>query len=102
MKIKTKTSAEAKADREEWKPLFALFPVKVDDGDWRWLEWVEYRELTTSREFVVSTTIQRRAMGAEKFWPPYPFKAGESRFEKKRANRDNYPDVKPEPPTRFV
>lgn len=102
MKIKTKTSSEAATAREAWKPLFALFPVKVDDGDWRWLEVVEYRELTTVRNHVCTTTIQRRAIGSDKFWPPYPFKAGEVATKERRANRGlNYPHIEVEPRSEY-
>ena len=77
MKIKTDTIAQARARREAWKRKFALFPVKVADGRWCWLEMVEVREVSTCRNFVWLTTVQHRAIGSTEFFPPYPFRKGE-------------------------
>lgn len=97
MRIKTLTIAEAKAARESWRRKFALFPVRVADGEWRWLEFVERRELSTVSHFVRAFTVQHRAPGAVDFYPPYPWLVGDGRnricnqdfeVEQRRSNRD--------------
>lgn len=63
-----------KARREkdmQWRPHFALFPVRVGKTEWRWLEWVETR---TVWEYSPSSwgdwllDIQYRAVGNEVGW----------------------------------
>lgn len=99
MKIRTKTTDQGRKDREAWKPVFALLPAKVNDGDWRWLEMVEIREITQVVNRVAITTVQRRAPGSENFWPPFPFKTGEAPIVERRSNRArlDYPGITPEP-----
>jgi hypothetical protein len=93
MKIRTMTASERAEERKIWKPKFAIFPIKVDDGDWRWLEWVLVREVVTG-EFPTSRLInQHKATDKPDFWPPYPWLPGDlctsnEGKEKRRKNRD--------------
>ncbi len=93
MKIRTSTLEQRQSDA--WVPVFAFMPVQVDDGDYRWLEIVERRELKTMQTRFgtqpCAMTVQYRARGSSSFWPPYPFKAGEGnvleRVGERRSNR---------------
>lgn len=70
MKIRTKTAAERERDRAIWKPKFALFPTKVDDGDWRWLEWILVREVIVGAFPHRFHRNQHKAVDKVEFWPP--------------------------------
>lgn len=70
-------AAEDEADRRgQWRLRFALFPRRMRDGVWVWLEDYWMREVPIPARVYCETGIrfesERRAVGSPEQWRPQP------------------------------
>lgn len=103
MKLLTLTACESKSRARKWKRTFALTPKKVADGEWRWLEFVEYRVMPVGKFPMNNWVTQYRSIGSTDHFPEYPRVIGDTCVPPMPKDKPavNYPELVPIKPTEF-